>query len=95
MLKKHQAVAAGLIANGIPAHVDYPGCVVIELDPQTTVWTGLHSWTYGTIYRLSPGTMEATDETAEPDRLTTRTTKVEAIVAAWTEWIQQHRPDIN
>ncbi len=88
MINNHDAVAAGLIANGITASVEFPGCVVIEVDADTTVWTGLHSWAYGSIYRQHG---ESTDDTAQVPWTVDHTREVEAIVTAWTQWVHQHR----
>jgi hypothetical protein len=91
MLEQHHAIIRGLAANGIDATLEYPGCVVIELGPETTVWTGLESWTYGTIHRLQGGTMHDTDEPAEPSGIRENTVDTEAIVAAWTQWVRAYK----
>jgi hypothetical protein len=82
-------VVGRLIANGISAAVEYPGCVVIELDSETTVWTGLESWSYGTVYRLRDGVMHDTDESADPG-VSSRETPT-TIADAWTFWVKHYQ----
>lgn len=90
-LRRHHAVVRRLIANGISATIEYPGCVVIELDPETTVWTGLEGWAYGTVHRLRDGIMHDTDELAEPGGVPSSRETPKSIADAWTHWVRTYQ----
>ncbi len=77
---EREAVIAALAEMGVTAHHQYPGVVSIH-GADGEVWTGMHSWTYGSWVKADGEPDE--DREDGPMGLTEATSDPKEIAAAW------------
>jgi len=82
----HDAIMDAMAGAGLSVTWEFPGLVRIELDPTTSVATGLHGYEYGSVSVLKDNMW---DESTEPADVAVAEgeTDPKVIAGAWATWV--------
>jgi hypothetical protein len=83
----HDAVLDAMAGAGLSVSWEFPGLVRIELDPTTSVATGLHGYEYGSVSILKDNMWDESTEPADV-AVSEGETDPKVIATAWATWVR-------